>query len=301
MSVKFLVGLLGLFSLIFHLLFNPLTALASHIPSSVGYVNDFAGVLVTEQKNALENLLSNYEKQSGNEIAAAFVKNLNGDDIDDFTVRAFEEWKIGKKNKDNGILLLASIDERRMRIEIGYGLEGEITDSQVGTIIRNIISPEFQKGDYYTGVLNGVLAIKNQIAGSGDLVTDGYFPKFRTDKIIDWSSLIIGLAIFSVYIFSYLARSKSIWGGGVVGAVLGVIVGFIVASIVLTIILGVVLAVVGLILDWILSKNYQELKTEGKDTGWWHSGGGFFGHGGGGGFGGFGGGSSGGGGASGSW
>lgn len=329
---------------------------ANHIPASVGYVNDFAGVLTSDQKNTLENSLKDYEQRTTNEIAVATVKSLNGQDITDFTVKTFEEWKIGKKAKDNGILFLAAIDDRKMRIEVGYGLEPSLTDSQAGEIIRNIIAPEFKKENYYQGIRDGITAMQNRIGNHGEpssqssyntvnqmirgfgsigvlilgavfiLLLIGIFiwrsvlkkdipkSKVRLKVLMFFLFAIFGgyylirgglfiiiiavILVVIVYFFSFLARSKSIWLGGLVGLFLGIILGFLLKSVEVGVACSVLFGVLGLLLDWSLSANYSKLKKAGKSTNWWVTGGGFFGSGS---SGGFGGGSSGGGGASGSW
>lgn len=167
------------------LLFFVSSVQANHIPAPTGYINDYAEVLTSEQKTTLENSLKEYEQKSTNEITVAIVKGLSGGEIDDFTVRAFEEWKIGKKGQDNGLLLLAAIEDRKMRIEIGYGLEPYLTDSQAGEIIRNVIAPEFKKGNYNQGIIDGVEKIKFNI----DTATSGGDPSSFSGGLKDSSGI----------------------------------------------------------------------------------------------------------------
>lgn len=272
------------------------SSFANHIPAPSGFVNDFAGVLSSQQKAQLETQLSDYEKKTGNEISVTIVKNLNDSDIEDFTVKTFEEWKIGKKNKDNGILILAAIEDRQVRIEVGYGLEGFLTDGEAGDIIRQDIVPAFAKGDYNGGISSAINSVKAQLDGSASAPS----PDNSSKKVDSIYSLIVFIFFVFVYLFSFLARSKSFWAGGVAGGIIGAIGGFLIGGIVAVIVGVPVLAGLGLLLDFILSKNYKIRKAQGKSTGFWGSGGGFSG-GSGRGFGGFGGGMSGGGGASGRW
>ncbi|KKR91968.1 MAG: Beta-propeller domain-containing protein, methanol dehydrogenase [Candidatus Woesebacteria bacterium GW2011_GWA1_41_13b] len=269
------------------LFFFPLSVWAAALPSPTGHINDFASILTTEQKATLETGLVDYETKTSNEIAVLIIKSLDGQNIDDFGIKAFEEWKIGKKGKDNGVLLTIAIDDRKMRIDVGYGLEGQLTDSKSGDIIRNIISPEFKKGDYYSGITSGLLAIQEAIAG-----TYSSSPQTSSD-VIFWIIMLWVGGSFLIYFCSFLARSKSFWAGGVIGVIIGIIASSVIAA--------VILGLLGLLLDWLLSKNYQKLKASGKKTTWWDSGGGFFTGGGSSSGGGFCGGSSGGGGSSGSW
>ena len=117
-----------------------------------GFVNDFAEMLTAEQRQSLEKKINDFEKTTGNELSVVTVSGLGGDTIENFAVKLFEDWGIGKKNKDNGVLLLIARDERQFRIEVGYGLEGALTDARSFWITQNILRPAFQKGDYYGGI-----------------------------------------------------------------------------------------------------------------------------------------------------
>lgn len=268
---------------------------ANHIPAPSGHVNDFAGVLTTEQKTTLENDLAAYEQQTNNEVAVAFIKSLEGGDIDDFTVRVFEEWKIGKDDKDNGILFLAAIEDHKMRIEVGYGLEPYLTDSEAGSIIRDTIAPQFKQEKYFEGISQGIAKIEEEL-NSGQPENKEPFP------ILSMFKATIFLLVILLYLVSYMGRTSSIWLGGIVGAILGLVVGWIVYSLAIAIISAGILGGLGLILDWILTNVYKTRKAQGKSVDWFHARGGFWSGGGSGSrFGGFGGGSSGGGGASGRW
>ena len=265
---------------------------ALDFPQPQGYVNDFAEIISSETQETLEQKLTQLDQDSSIEIALVTVKSLEEITIEDYAVRLFEDWQIGKKNRDNGVLLLIAPKERKLRIEVGYGLEPTLTDSKAGRIIRNIITPEFKKEDYNKGVTEGVEAMIKIV--HGDEVNLGEESESESESGTSFVAIII-VVIFLSYLASFLARSKSFWLGGVIGGILGIRMSLTMA---------IVLGVLGLIFDFILSKNYKVRKSRGLPTSWCHSGGGFFG---GGknskssGFGGFGGGSSGGGGASGSW
>ncbi len=275
---------------------------AQDLPTPVGYVNDFANVLSPETKQTLEQQLTQLEKDSSIEIAVVTIKSLEGEDLNDYASRLFEDWGIGKKDKDSGVLFLIAVDERQMRIEPGYGLEPLLTDAKTGRILDAYIVPAFKDGDYSKGISEGVAAIIKVVQGETVNLDEG-----KTTASDDgggvWVLLVIG-AIFLSYLTSFLARSKRWWPGGVIGAVLGIILGIYLASLAFKILAVIGLGLSGLLFDFILSKNYKERKDRGLPTSFWGSGGGFFGSGGrsgGGGFGGFGGGSSGGGGASRGW
>ena len=281
-------------------------AFAVRIPAPAGFVNDFAGVLTPEQKQALETSLTDYEKTSGNEIAVALIKSLEGDTIENVAVTVFEEWKIGKKGKDNGILFLAAIDDRKMRIEVGYGLEPLLTDAEAGDIIRSVIAPEFKTGNYAAGVTRGVAAIEGQLSGDPSENIPKSAPSSNGGGLYIWIGIFLFFLLQSVFVYfcAFLARSKSIWLGGIVGAVIGLVVGVFVATAIAGLVSAGILGGLGVLLDWHLSRRYTILKKAGKPTDWWSSGGGFWGGRGGssgGSSGGFGGGSSGGGGSGGGW
>jgi uncharacterized protein len=262
-----------------------------------GFVNDFAHVLSVEEKNTLEETLRAYTASTSNEIAVVTVKDLGGDYIENYAVKLFEEWKIGKKSRDNGVLLLVAMDDRKMRIEVGYGLEGALPDAISSAIIRNDITPAFKEGNYYRGITNGVTSIIEATKGeyTGDTTST------------DVSGATIEHAIFFVFIaFQFLAavlgRSKSWWAGGVLGAIIGALVTFFgVLGITLGVgvVITIILTILGLIFDYIVSSAYTRAVSRGGSIPWWVGGSG--GGSGGASFGGFGGGRSGGGGASGSW
>lgn len=288
---------------VFCFLFFVVSASAVSFPKPTGYVNDFAGLYSTGFKNDLENDLSNFEKANGAEIAVATVKSLEGNDIEGYAVELFEDWKIGKKGKDNGLLLLISKDDRKIRIEVGYGLEPYITDGRAGEIIRNLMSPEFKKENYESGTMFAVTQLKKYISDKDIAPMESAGQSVSNDA---WGEVfglgIVVIYILATYLASFLGRTKEIWPGGAIGAVLGGIGGLFFAAFI-GLLLGVVfLGGLGLLLDFILTKNYQRRKAKGLPTGFFHTWGGFSGGGGSsGGFGGFGGGSSGGGGGSGGW
>ncbi len=263
---------------------------ASDYPSPEGHINDFANIITESTELDIENTLKSYEANSSHEIAVVTLESLDQDVIENVAVAIFEQWGIGKKNQDNGVLLLIAPNERELRIEVGYGLEPVLTDSRAGTIIRTQITPEFKNNDYDAGITKGVSAIltvleKDPTAFDATTSTD----TFNSDKLDG----LIFLGIMLIYLSSFLARSKRWWPGGVIGGILGLIFFSITGAI--------ALGLLGLLLDYLLSKNYKKRKKHGLPVSWLSSMGGFSSGKSSGGFGGFGGGRSGGGGASGSW
>ncbi len=264
-----------------------------------GFVNDFAGMMQPQERVRLEQKLSAFASSTSNEIAIVTIKSLDGDTIENYAAKLFEEWKIGKAKKDNGVLLLIARDDRQMRIEVGYGLEGALTDAQSYWIIQNQLVPSFKTGDYYQGIDSAV----NQImaATKGEYVPSSSPQEEQAMNVLFEYWYFIPLMF--IWLASVLGRSKSWWGGGILGGIVGIIIGFIKGFLFIGVVSIGVLIPLGLIFDYFVSKSYDKYKSGGGIPPWWLGGGGgsHGGFGGGGGFGGFGGGRSGGGGSSGNW
>jgi uncharacterized protein len=136
------------------------------VPRNDGWVTDLAGFLTPEQERALETLMESYKSGSGNEIALLTVPDLGGRSLERYALEVARDWRIGEKDSNNGALLLVARKERKIRIEVGRGLEGTLTDSISGRIIRDVIAPRFKDGRYYEGLRAGVEAM--QAAAGGD-------------------------------------------------------------------------------------------------------------------------------------
>lgn len=293
---KILYGVEGIIIALSLFAFTSFPALAYYNPGQpTGFVNDYAGVLTQEQKNNLESRLTSFEKETSNEISVAIIDSLKEDAIENFAVDLFEEWGIGKKSNDNGVLILVAVSDRQMRIEVGYGLEGALTDSQAYWIIENKMKPAFRNNDFYLGLSEASDAIMSATRGE-------YIPSASEDKDVSWDGIeffiFLGFIIFQA-LMAAIASSKSWWLGGVVGAIIGIIVWFF-AGWIIGLILVIILIPLGLWFDFLASNSYQKAKSKGRNP-WWYGGFGGGSGGLGGGFGGFGGGGSGGGGSSGSW
>lgn len=125
----------------------------------IGYLNDFAGILTKSQIEEIEKILVDIEKETTNEICVVTINSLEGKSIEEYANEIFNSWEIGKKEKDNGVLILVALKERQMRIEVGYGLERYLPDGVSGRIIREIVAPNFKNGDYYNGIKGAILEI----------------------------------------------------------------------------------------------------------------------------------------------
>ncbi len=116
------------------------------------YVVDLAGVINSRTKQQLDSLLHDLERKTGAQLVILTVKSLDGEDINGFSMRTAEQWKLGQKGKDNGVLFTVAMQERKYRFEVGYGLESILPDSLVGTIGRRTLVPYFKRGKYSQGI-----------------------------------------------------------------------------------------------------------------------------------------------------
>lgn len=276
-------------------------ATAFTIPTApTGYVNDYANVLTSDIKVQLEKELQLFAASTTNEIAVVTVPDLGGDTVEHYATKLFESWKIGKAKQDNGVLLLVVVSDYKLRIEVGYGLEGALPDILAKNIIDTAITPSFKNGDYDTGIVKGVTAIMQATFGE---YKASAAPVNHSVSFGSIETIFLFIFIFLQFISSVLARSKSWWAGGVLGGLIGggvTMFGFFGITFIVGGVVTVVLVLLGLLFDYIVSSTYTSSISRGGGIPWWIGGGGSR-SGGGSSFGGFGGGSSGGGGASGSW
>ncbi|MFN7161273.1 MAG: TPM domain-containing protein [Candidatus Gracilibacteria bacterium] len=292
------------------------SAFAKNFPVPTGFVTDCCSLLTETERQTIDNKLSQFQQETSNQIAVAIVQNLEGDSVESYANELFRTWGIGEKTKNNGVLLLFGLDERKIRIEVGYGLEGVLTDALAGRIINDEITPLMKQSRYADAVVNGtnaiMLAIQGEYSEATPSLYNGAVGSSADEDMSGMVTAFLGLLFLlfnsAIYAISYMARSKSIWAGGIGGGAVGIALMFIFGFGMITAIATGVLAILGLILDMVLSKNYSSLKAQGKSTNFWETSGGLYTFGGGSGrssggssFGGFGGGSSGGGGASGGW
>lgn len=145
------------------LIFLPVSALAA-FPSPVGFVNDFANVLSSDSKLTLESQLKSFDAASGIEIAVATLPSLEGRTVEDVAVDLYKQWGIGKKGEDKGALFLIAPAEHRMRIEVGYGLEGVINDALAARLLDENVVPYFKEGNLDKGIQSGTIALIKTIA-----------------------------------------------------------------------------------------------------------------------------------------
>jgi len=185
--------------------------IGADVPYLTGRVVDNAQILSAYTRQSLSDSLKAHEDRTGNQIAVLTIPTLDGEGVEDYALKVFNDWKLGQKGKDNGILILVAPNERRMRIEVGYGLEGELTDGTAGQIIRNIMTPKFKNGDYDGGITDGARAVVMVLErGSSPGLEDGVLkksksPQFEEPDLPITMRILLGAFIFGIIgLFTFL-------------------------------------------------------------------------------------------------
>jgi uncharacterized protein len=276
-------------------------ASALEIPAYRGYVNDQAGMLSPEAAGQLERTLADFDRSDSTQVAILTVPTLEGEPIEDYSIKVVEKWGVGRKGKDNGVLFLVAKQERKVRIEVGRGLEGVLTDLLSGRIIDQVIKPAFKAGQIDQGFLAGTAAIIQATRGE-------FKAEARDSRQGGEPSALFKFAVLAIIATVFIGRISRKMGAAAGSAVFplaflfGLTPGW-------NLLLLLLLVPVGGLLGWLLWPMLAALASGGDDHHHGGFGGGYgggfggggFGGGGGGGFGGFGGGGFGGGGASGDW
>jgi uncharacterized protein len=141
-------------------------AQAREVPYLSGRVVDEAAMIPADARQRIEQKLAAFEQRTGSQVAVLTIESLQGDPLEDFSQRTVETWKLGKAGKDNGVLFLVSEQDRQMRIEVGYGLEPELTDAESGRILANVVRPAFRNGDFGGGIEKGVDSVLSALGGA---------------------------------------------------------------------------------------------------------------------------------------
>ncbi|MFL6204305.1 MAG: TPM domain-containing protein [Acidimicrobiales bacterium] len=264
------------------------------VPPLKGRVTDLTGTLKPEQVASLEQRLQSFEARKGTQIAVLMVPTTAPETVEQYALRVGEQWKIGRKKVDDGAILVVAKDDRALRIEVGYGLEGALNDATASRIIREVIVPRFREGDFFGGISAGVDRMIRVIDGE-PLPAPAKAAPAADEGVLHFLPVLLILALVAGAILRRLLGRfvGSLATGGVVGGLAWLLVG--------TLALALLAAVVAFIFTLMSGVGGSGRRYyggfPGGGGGW---GGGGFGGGGGGGFSG-GGGSFGGGGASGRW
>jgi uncharacterized protein len=267
------------------------------VPPLKGRVTDLTGTLKPEQVASLEQLLRSFEARKGSQIAVLIVPTTAPETVEQYALRVGEQWKIGRKKVDDGAILVVAKEDRALRIEVGYGLEGALNDATASRIIREVIVPRFREGDFFGGISAGVDRMIRVIDGEPLPAPTKAAPP-ADEGVLQFLPVLLILALVAGAILRRLLGRfvGSLATGGVVGGLAWLLVG--------TLAIALLAAIVAFIFTLMSGvggsgrRYYGGFPGGGWGGGGW--GGGGFGGGGGGGFSG-GGGSFGGGGASGRW
>ena len=183
------------------LLFLPPSVRGQDVPYLEGRVNDYAGILSSQTISGLNAVLKSFEDSTSNQIAVLTINTLDGGSLEDFSVKVAQTWKLGQKGKDNGVLLLVVKDDRKIRIEVGYGLEGTLTDALCSVITQREILPKFKRGDYDGGVSAGIMSMIAAIGGT-------FTAEQESDQArMGFPEILIFLGIFTIVVgmFTFIA------------------------------------------------------------------------------------------------
>lgn len=143
----------------------PQLACALEVPQLRGRVNDYANMLSPGSAERLEQVLADFERSDSTQIVVLTINSLEGESLEGYSIKVAEAWQIGRTKLDNGVILLIAKQERKIRIEVGLGLEGVLTDLVSGRIIRGDMSPHFRKNDFDTGITAGVSSVMQVVRG----------------------------------------------------------------------------------------------------------------------------------------
>lgn len=188
-------------------------AAALDVPPLRGRVNDYANVMSPEQARGLETRLAQFEQETGHQVTVLTIPTLDGEDIEGFSIRVAESWKIGKKGFDNGVILVVAIKDRRLRLEVGYGLEGVLPDATAKQITSNYIVPHFRNRDYAGGILAGTDAVLKVIKNEPLPESARKKERGQGSGINSTLMFAITLAVFGLMAFASAGRRgrNSMW------------------------------------------------------------------------------------------
>jgi uncharacterized protein len=180
-------------------------------------INDYAGALSADERARLEDTLRARERESSNQIVVAIFRSLQGESLEDYSIRLAQAWRVGQKGLDNGVIFLVFLDDRKMRLEVGYGLESKLTDALASQILRQVVGPRFREGKVADGIAAGLDATQQAIAGTYKAAPEGQAARARGFSPVQLMLLLfVVTGIFSIVIpalyGSHIRRQG--WTGG---------------------------------------------------------------------------------------
>ena len=178
-------------------------AAALDVPPYTTRVNDLANMISPATRQTIETRLADLETSDSTQVAVLTIPSLEGDSLEDFSIRLADAWKVGQKNFDNGVILLISKQDRKIRIEVGQGLEGRLTDVLAGQIVDNVITPQFKAGHFDQGFVDGVTAISGAVRGEFKAIEKKPKSKFNI------LAILIGPMIFLILFTEKFGRNRT--------------------------------------------------------------------------------------------
>src|SRR6266540_7501298 len=180
-------------------------------------ITDYAGALSAGERARLEDMLRAREQGSSNQVVVAIFRSLQGESLEDYSIRLAQAWRIGQKGLDNGVIFLIFLDDRKMRLEVGYGLESRLTDALSSQILRDAVAPRFREGKIGDGIAAGLEAIEQVIAGTYKAAPPGQGGRASGGGLFPIVLLlIVVIGIFSIVVSglrnSHVRRQG--WTGG---------------------------------------------------------------------------------------
>lgn len=247
------------------------------VPPLAARVTDLAGTLAADQRALIEAKLAALERTKGAQIAVLLVPTVKPEAIEEYALRVAETWKLGRKGIDDGVLLLVAMQDRKLRIEVGYGLEGALPDAVAKSIIADTIAPRFKTGDYYGGIDAGVNAMIALIDGEAlppawQAARDGAGLRSTVREVILGLAFVVGGVMVALF--------GRLLGGALAGGIAGGVVWLMWSSLVIGIFVGVIFFVVAVSGGRGGGGGGDPLASRGSSGGGFSGGGGGFGGGG---------------------
>ena len=242
------------------------------VPPLTGRVVDQTGTLSQGDIASLNTKLKDLESRKGSQVAVLIVPTTQPESLEQFSIRVADDWKIGRRKIDDGALLVVAKNDHRMRIEVGYGLEGSLTDVTSRRIIDEVIAPDFRAGDFAGGISKGVDRIIGVIDGEP---LPPPKPEASHASDVDWSSFLNPLnpfTIFGIYVIGAICRNLlgRLLGSATAGVVVGALGWYLFGSIALALLLGGIVSTLTFFADGIIaaSQNAGRQARRGGSGGW---------------------------------
>lgn len=224
------------------------------VPPLVGRVVDQTGTLSTNDVSALNQTIRAFEARKGSQVAVLIVPTTDGEAIEQYSIRVAEAWKIGRKKIDDGVLLVIAKNDRKLRIEVGYGLEGALTDVTSKRIIDEIITPRFRNGDFSGGISAGVDRILRVVEGEKLPASAQSEPQqgFQPSWLLDHVNPFNPFMIFAVFVVGAAMRATlgRLIGAVATGGIVGVLAWFFIQSLILAALAAIIVFIIALFGDF---------------------------------------------------